>query len=179
MLLFLACTANDPAQVLPPEPQPEPPRGVVILLLDTLRLDGFQLDALELDDPLVFTNAQSPGGWTIPSVASMLTGQWPNQHAVTMAEVPSRSKAMMEGDAVQPLPRIRADRPTLPERMQAAGYTTFGVTSNALITEKQGFLRGFDHFRRFTMREGERVGDGKLKSKLGWRIEDRGKAPAR
>ena len=60
MLLLLACTASEPVEVLPPEPPPpEPPRGVVILLLDTLRLDGFQLEALELEDPLVFTNAQN------------------------------------------------------------------------------------------------------------------------
>jgi choline-sulfatase len=173
--LFLACTSVEPG----PDPTAEVARpNVVVFVLDTLRADSFSTDVMRLPYARAvqggtrFTSAQSTGGWTIPSVASMLTGLYPSHHGVTMGKVPSRSE-----EEPLALPRL-PDQPVLAERFQAAGYTTFGTTSNALITAEQGFDRGFDHYRPFTMKEGHWHGDGKLVDKDGWRVEDRGKAPA-
>lgn len=173
--LLLACTAVDPSPA--PTGQPATAPNVVVFVLDTLRADTFGGDmplayASAVQGGTRFTSAQSTGGWTVPSVASMVTGLYPSHHGVTLGKVPSRSE-----DEPLALPRL-PDDPVLAERFQAAGYTTFGTTSNALITAEQGFERGFDHYRAFNMKEGHWHGDGQLVNKDGWRVEDRGKAPA-
>ena len=177
--LAFALDGEEPAQAQAAE-RP----NVVVFVLDTLRSDTFA-PAGKLPGRYgevvaagtVFTRAQSTGGWTIPSIASMWTGQYPNHHGVTMAKVPGRHKAVEDGKQVLPLPLLR-DAAVLPERFQAAGYTTFGTSSNALMNEDQGFHRGFDHYRRFSMKEGELHGTGKVVNAEGWSLEDRGKAPA-
>lgn len=158
--------------------------NVVVFVLDTLRADSFAPGGKlpgrygeVVEAGTVFTHAQSTGGWTIPSMASMFTGQWAHHHGVTKGKVPGRTHAVQQGDEVLPLPRMRADRKVLPERFQEAGYTTFGTSSNALLNEEQGFHRGFDHYMPFSMKDGVKVGDGTLKNAEGWSLEDRGKAP--
>jgi arylsulfatase A-like enzyme len=111
-----------------------PPPDVVLVIIDTLRADrtsvmpgGPQTTprlAAWAEDGVVYSQAVAPSSWTLPSMASMLSGQ-PVAH--------NRS-------AVFP------DRPLLAERFADAGYRTVGLVANPLLTEDNGFTRGFESY---------------------------------
>ena len=113
-------------------------RNLLLLLVDTLRADRcslygyFRKTTPNLDsfagDALVFENAISPSSWTIPSVASLLTGLYPHQHGVN--------------DRM----RLNQSLWTLAERLQEEGFTTLGVSSNPLIDSPNGYDQGFETF---------------------------------
>ncbi len=82
LTLALACTRG-PAADAP---------DVVIVIVDALRADALgypgksrdaspNLDALAAESAR-FTRAYSAAPWTLPSVATLLTGQWPREHRV-------------------------------------------------------------------------------------------------
>lgn len=124
------------------EPRVTPPpasvRGVVVLLLDTLRADrvgaiapGFpttNLDAFAASGA-TFTRAYSTASWTKPSVASALSARFPWEHR-----------------AITHRASVRADIELLLERLQAAGVTTAAMIANGYISDRFGFARGWDHF---------------------------------
>lgn len=85
---------------------------------------------------IVMDRASASTSWTVPSVASMLTGMMPHQLGVTRVKVE-------EGDREQKLPSTAI---TIAERLQAQGYVTYAVTSNALLSSSRGFGQGFDHY---------------------------------
>ncbi|MFG0320152.1 MAG: sulfatase, partial [Planctomycetota bacterium JB042] len=66
--------------------------------------------------------------WTSPSVASFFTGLHPWSHGVT-----SYAQSRLSDSVV-----------TLAERAAAAGVTTFGVSTNDLISVDKGFDQGFE-----------------------------------
>ncbi|HJO02387.1 MAG TPA: sulfatase [Acidobacteriota bacterium] len=99
-----------------------PPRGVILILADTLRRDrlpwyGGQRDnapnlAALAEAGTVFTSTVSQGTWTKVSVPSILTSLYPSAHGIT--------------DIIHRLP---ASVTTLEEVYQAAGYATFHTSS--------------------------------------------------
>lgn len=108
--------------------------NVIWIVLDTLRADrlgcyGYprptspNLDAIAADGAR-FTDATSQSSWTMPSMASMIQGQY----ATAFRDVP------------------RDDQATLAEIFQGAGYRTEGLVANTLLTEENGFHRGFDYY---------------------------------
>jgi len=118
-----------------------PPRSnVLLIVIDTLRADhlgayGYarptspRLDALA-SSGVRFANARATSSWTLPSVASILTGLYPAAHGV---ELNTSS--------------IASDLPTMPEAFRGAGYVTGAVSANpAFVTPLQGMAQGFDHF---------------------------------
>jgi arylsulfatase A-like enzyme len=118
---------------------PAPKRNVVLIVVDTLRADrlgawGFprgttpHLDALARR-AVSFPRAYAPATWTLPSVASILTGL----HPTTLAATQFRSRIP---EAVE----------TLAERLRREGYGTAAVVSHILVASRGGFARGFDHF---------------------------------
>ncbi|MFT5052163.1 MAG: choline-sulfatase [Chlamydiales bacterium] len=121
--------------------RPRPPRAVVILV-DTLRRDslgcyGAPLDPTPIIDGLAgegvrFEQAISSSGWTLPSVASLLTGTWPSIH-----------KALGKSTRLTP---ISADVPTAAEAFSEAGFTTLAVANAAFLSPVLGLDRGFDIF---------------------------------
>jgi len=116
----------------------ERPPNLVLIVVDTLRADrvlgGYdretapELAALGAAGT-VFERAYSTAPWTMPSVASMLSGLFPETHGVT---TPGRM-----------LP-LQVD--SLPERLLARGYATSAVVSHKLVGTRFQFEQGFERF---------------------------------
>ena len=110
---------------------------VMVIVLDSLRADhlgcyGYHrptspfIDRLA-DTGVVFDRAQSNSSYTLESVASLFSGQFPSRHA------------WGTGWHSRPNP----DQPTLAEHFQSAGYAT-GLFSNTPGLNYPGFFRGFE-----------------------------------
>jgi arylsulfatase A-like enzyme len=136
LCLWLAgCSSGEPSK---PE-IPEPPRGVLLIVVDTLRADYVgpsesresltpSLDALS-EDALVFENGMAASSWTRPSLASIFTGQYPTTVDVLTKE------DVLESSLV-----------TLAESLSAAGLRSFAVSTNGNAGESLGFAQGFEEF---------------------------------
>ncbi|MGH7897931.1 MAG: sulfatase, partial [Candidatus Binatia bacterium] len=115
---------------------------VVLISIDTLRADSLSCyggrgnvtpsyDALAADG-VRFTNAVSPAPWTLPAVASIMTGLPPSAHTAT--DYSSRLP-----DSVR----------TLAERLREQGYATAAVVNNYFVGSEVNLAQGFDEFREF------------------------------
>ncbi len=115
---------------------------VVFVVLDTLRADALlQYGAERLTSPGLsglarsatrFDAAYAPAPWTVPSTATILTGQHPLRHG------------MRHPGDVMP-----AALDTLAERLRAAGWRTAAFSHNISIAPKNGFHQGFETFTTF------------------------------
>ena len=118
-------------------------KNVILVMLDTHRFDrlgsyGYSkpttpnLDSVA-SESLFFEKAISPGQWTIPSHASLFSGEMPAVHGTVQAD-----------DA---LPK---EFKTLAARLSADGLRTTGFCNNPLVGVLQnGFTRGFDQFYNY------------------------------
>lgn len=116
---------------------------IIFIVLDTQRADrlgcyGHQkavtpnLDRFA-ENGTLFEQAISTAQWTIPSHASMFTGQYPTAHGVTQS---SQS--------------LSPDLPHLVEILQGASYQTIGFCNNPLVgILNNGFKRGFQTFYNY------------------------------
>jgi arylsulfatase A-like enzyme len=116
-----------------------PPR-VVVVTIDTLRADHVQayggslptpaMDAVARAGALVL-DAYTPTPTTAPAHASLWTGLHPWHHGVADNAVP-----------------LRAELPTIPEQVRAAGIPTAAFVSSFILDARFGWSRGFDvhHF---------------------------------
>lgn len=115
------------------------PPNLVLITVDTLRPDrlGYNgnkrpvspaLDRLAAEG-VVFTNATSVSGWTLPSVASIFTGRYPKDHG-----------------AVDFHWSLDASLPILPRILRDHGYDTYGFVSHIMLTPTYGIGDGFAHF---------------------------------
>jgi arylsulfatase A-like enzyme len=121
-------------------PRPEPPRftNLVLIVIDTLRSDhlasyGYDRPTAPFLDRLAEEGIRLQGmaasSWTKPSVATLLTGVYPQRHgANTRAD------------------KLPASVPFLPEILQGRGFSTVGYTANWFTGPSFGFDRGFDTF---------------------------------
>lgn len=118
-----------------------PRDSLVLVVVDTLRADALgalgagpeatpRLDRLA-SRAAVFERAYATAPWTMPSIASILTGQEPHHHG------------LMGGPRALP-----GSAETLAERLAAAGYRTGAVTSHVLVTPGYGFQQGFQVFHQ-------------------------------
>ena len=115
---------------------PEGP-NILLISIDTLRADhlgsyGYGRDTSPNIDKLaekgvLFENAYSQAPWTIPSIASILTGLYPAEHG-----------------ADYQTNKLSDRMTTLAEHMKNNSYTTAAVISNTLLRVKHGFSQGFD-----------------------------------
>ncbi len=113
--------------------------NVLLIVVDTLRPDRMSLYGAErpttpaLDSlagqACVFERAYSTSSWTMPAVASIMTGMYPSSHKAT--EI-SRTLA----------PELE----TLAEGFAASGFQTAAVVSHTFVDEKHGFDQGFAAF---------------------------------
>jgi arylsulfatase A-like enzyme len=111
--------------------------NVLLVVVDTLRWNhvgsyGARRETSPAIDRLAasgarFDRAYSTAPWTMPAVASMLTGQYPSRHSAT-----SFDRALPE------------DVDTLAEVLGRNGSATAGVVSHTAIAAKHGFAQGFD-----------------------------------
>lgn len=114
--------------------------NVVIVMVDTLRSDRLgcygatpspspTLDALAARGAL-FETMVAQASWTMPSVATMLTGLHPRDHGL------DGWSAGALADSI----------PTLAEEAGLAGITTFGAAANPLMSSRTNVARGFETF---------------------------------
>jgi arylsulfatase A-like enzyme len=118
----------------------DPPGDVIVVILDSLRADrcscyGYEepmtpnLDAIARTG-VRYSKVYSPASWTVPAVASLLSGNLPSQIGCHT------------GNETFVSPNGR----TLPEQFSAAGFQTVGVSSNPWLSPDFGFGVGFDKF---------------------------------
>ncbi len=123
--------------------------NVLVVLVDTLRADRLgaygatpspspALDRLAAEGR-VFTQSIAQAPWTLPSVASILTGVHPRSHGVL------GRLAGEHDDAIEAAFLADTFR-TLPEHAAAAGITTVGVSANPLIGRGTNVVQGFETF---------------------------------
>ena len=144
LVAFVSCT---PAE-LPAPAQPD----VLLVVLDTVRADrssayGYarpttiQLSALA-EVGVLFEDATAPGSWTLPSHASLFTGEAPWVHGAHSIRGSTVSGAESEFFGMQ-VSAMREDLPTLAERFSGAGYRSVALVANAWLGPEVGITRGF------------------------------------
>ena len=142
-LLLLAASGCSSEQSAPGRYETLP--NILMVTVDTLRADhlscyGYpretspRMDALAAEG-LLFENAVSTSGATVPSHLSLLTGLFVHQHGF-------HDNWAITGNPVQSVPGRRF----VTEFLQDAGYTTVGIVSSIPIGTESGFDKGFDHF---------------------------------
>ena len=117
-------------------------KNVLMLVLDSLRKDRTSVynDDIEFTPELeriaeeseVYMNAVAQAPWTLPSHASMFTGEYPHQHGA------GQSKTF-----------FRYDGENLVEKFKKEGYQTGAVTSNVWMTPHKGMTDEFDFTENF------------------------------
>ena len=119
--------------------------NVLLIILDTVRAKSLSLYGYHRDtSPALtrlaargvrFERAFSTAPWTLPSHASLLTGDYPHQ---------------LSADWIEPLDR---KVPTLAERFAARGYVTGGFVANVgYLSWEFGLNRGFAHYEDYLFR---------------------------
>ena len=125
--------------------QSPPPRLIVWIEVDTLRADSLgcygnrgrgvgdiepspAIDALAAQG-VRFERAYSAAPWTVPSLVTQFSGEWPWEHGV---------QRLMEFAPAEKLPFVPAVR--------SAGWRTAGVMTNFVLPGRLGFARGFERW---------------------------------
>jgi arylsulfatase A-like enzyme len=136
-----------------------PPAGtpdVILVSLDTTRADHLStygytkhptspvLTALA-SDALLFTQARSPAGWTLPGHASMMTGLYPSKHGAQLSGTWQPGESI-DGRRNVAYP-LAEDRVTLAEALRDRGYQTAGFVSNfSYLYRDYGLAQGFGRY---------------------------------
>jgi len=121
-----------------------PKHNIVLVILDTVRADALgcygnpdnptpHIDEVAAQG-VRFDQAISTSGWTVPAVASLLTGTWPTIHG-----------AFGKGTDLK-FTVIRDEVPTAAEVLKAKGYNCLGFANAAFVSPMLHFDRGFDVF---------------------------------
>lgn len=124
--------------------RPEPAvRRIIVLSVDTLRADAVSPSATPAiaalaRDSVVFNRAFSPAPWTLPALASVMTGVSPQVHQATGlgGRVPGRLT-------------------TLAEALRRAGFRTEALVSNPVLGPGANLSQGFRKYTAFPSTKGE------------------------
>jgi len=135
------------APVLAPQLRPAQP-DVILLVIDTLRFDAVEhmpyLSSL-MAEGVVWEEAYVPSNWTLPSMASLMTGLSPSEHGCGRGPFLS---AHATGEIENRDFRSLNDVPTLAEAMSRAGYATMATHQNPFMEAWTGLHRGFERYVR-------------------------------
>ena len=115
----------------------QPPRGIILISLDTLRADhlgiyGYHrnttpyIDAFAREN-IIFENAVVQSACTLPSHMSIMTSLYPSSHGV-------QSETQ----------RLSEEHVTLAELVRKGGYKTAAFADGAFMRGVYGFNKGFD-----------------------------------
>lgn len=128
---------------------------LVLIVIDTLRADHLESYgyaratsphlAAWAASGRVYERALATSPWTLPSVASILTGHLPSRHRAGEVPLVDGRKPGLVSDPSELAP-LAADVTTLAESLQGAGYSTGAVVTNTFLGESYGLHRGFDHY---------------------------------
>jgi arylsulfatase A-like enzyme len=134
----------------PPAPAPGElqAENLIIVLIDTLRADHLKLynhptrvqtDYLDRlgTESMIFERAWAQENWTKPSVATLLTGLYPETHN-TKTEKHKLPRSVVMAS----------------EHFRNLGFVTAGFVANGYISHKFGFREGWDVWRNY-VREGK------------------------
>ena len=127
-----------------------PPPNVILLVMDTVRMDhvscyGYELPTTPGLDTFAegadrYTRFRATAPWTLPSHASMFTGKFPFQHAA-QCRLDPQTGMIYDG-----LP-LGEQHVTLAEVLQAEGFATGGFVANgAYLGRRYGLAQGFDTY---------------------------------
>lgn len=127
-----------PLTLAPPSAAPIPgARSLLFVVVDTLRADTLYGPGLSFPltprvgawarEQTVFTDVEAAASWTMPSMATMITGILPERHYASRGYLPSWA-------------------PTLAGRLRAAGYDTVGLVDNDILERRAGFGDGFERY---------------------------------
>jgi arylsulfatase A-like enzyme len=114
-------------------------KAVFLITIDSLRADTLscygssavqtpQIDSVARDG-VIFSTAISASSWTLPSVASFMTGVSPAVHGATAWQK-----------------RLPDDFKTLAEHFKEAGYRTVAVGQNPVLDAARNIDQGFDEY---------------------------------
>jgi arylsulfatase A-like enzyme len=154
-----------------PEPDVEVTgvRNLLIVCFDTVRFDSFRA-AIPNDprDPrgkwtpnaLRFGNALAPAPWTVPSVASVLTGRDPLNHGAGVFKSPVANLDNEVPSGISP------DVPTLAELLGDRGYETVAFVAHPWFESGYGLERGF---QSLTLEKERQHLGAKAQKWLSWR----------
>ena len=155
--------------------------SLVLIVLDTVgashlapygyeRVTTPRLDAFVDAHAVVYPQARSASSWTLPSHATLFTGELPSQHGAYHQYMDPAELA--SGDYALPPEAL-----TLAERLQERGYRTGAVVANnAFLHRDLGLDQGFGSYDD---RPGRMVGPyAALSQLLGFRL-DLGRVPYR
>jgi arylsulfatase len=119
----------------------EPAPGIVLVVVDTLRADhlgcyGYERDTSPNFDRLAaeserYVNAFAQSPWTLPAMATILTGTLPRIHGAGL-------------DAEGRFAALRPEVPTLAELMKRSGFATSAFVNVIFCSPESGLARGFD-----------------------------------
>jgi arylsulfatase A-like enzyme len=139
-----------------PASEIETPRpDIVLISVDTLRQDrlgcyGYERPTSPAIDALAargahFRNAFSPTPWTLPTHMSIFTSLYPSFHKL--------ERGGRTGNI-----RLDYSETTLPQLLQAEGYSTAAFVAHPFLAAAWGFDRGFDRFERHDADASEQSG---------------------
>ena len=122
---------------------PPAPRNLVVICIDTVRFDSFFHDSISdklnpwIERAQVYENAQAPSPWTIPSVVSLFTGQYPIEHGAGRF---GQEVANLATDL--PIP-LHDDAWTLAEILESHYFRTGAFVSHPFFQAELGLDQGF------------------------------------
>jgi len=145
VLLILLIVITAVLLVLTVVSRPRPSKNILLIVLDTVRADRLgcygntegitpQIDKFA-QNSFVLENAFSHSPWTLPSIASLLTSNYPAQHGA--------------GGFLGEFKVLPPSALTLAELCRKAGLATAAVVNVFFLTEKFGMTQGFDTVNAF------------------------------
>ncbi len=135
---YMAAPVNGPSSSILRRPVVE--KNVILIVVDCLRADhlasfGYHRQTSPFLDKFAnnnikFLNCVSASSWTIPSVVSLFTGVYPQQHGINKfgGIIPEELESMHEV-------------------METAGYETAAFITNDFLLPRLGYSRGVRYYR--------------------------------
>lgn len=121
------------------------------MVVDTLRADRLGFYGYEQPTSpglngwarrgVVFERAVSAAPWTLPSVASMLTGRYPASHGAGRGQ-----ETRPNGKTRRVFLGLGEEIPTLAEVVASSGYATGAFVTNSFLREEFHLDRGFEEY---------------------------------
>lgn len=136
----------------PPSPDLAARPSILVLILDTVRADHLSVYGSARDttpalrrfveerpDAAVYPRAFSVASWTVPSHASLFTGEIPSTHGLHSSRFAASRKALRSV-------ALPSDQALLAEVMKEAGYRTAAIFANPVLSLHDDLQAGFDLF---------------------------------